>query len=103
MLPHLPPDAPLSAGLDCSRTRERLAAFVDGELAGFYDDDGRLQTAAVQAHVAHCPPCAQLEQQLRGMRRALRALGVREQQTLQAPPSLRARVTAMFASSPTHR
>jgi hypothetical protein len=70
---------------------------VDGELDT--DIPGSALREVILGHIAHCPRCERLEQQLRALRRRLRAYGIAlaDSPEERASPEFRARMARLLA------
>ncbi|AMW05518.1 hypothetical protein GEMMAAP_13290 [Gemmatimonas phototrophica] len=86
---------PLAA--DCFTSRLHLHAYVDGELDT--DIPGSALREVILGHIAHCPRCERLEQQLRALRQRLHAHGVRvaDLPEERATPEFRERMARLLA------
>ncbi len=71
----------------CQAVREKLDAYVDGEMSGF-------EASEVLAHVTECPRCRQEEESLRRFLLAIR----HSQLPVLASRRLRLRIAQMFAA-----
>jgi anti-sigma factor RsiW len=62
----------------CQAVRERLDAFVDGELpAPDAHDDATLGPSQLAAHLDVCPPCRVIAHQLQAQKQRLRLMATR--------------------------
>jgi anti-sigma factor RsiW len=91
------PAGSLPLAADCFISRLHLHDFVDGELDA--DVPGTALREIILAHLVHCPRCARLEQQLRGMLLRVRECGERlsQQADERASPQFRARMARLLA------
>ena len=91
------PAGSLPLAADCFISRLHLHDFVDGELDT--DVPGSALREIILGHLVHCPRCARLEQQLRGMRMRLRQSAERAQQQAEERPTdeFRARMARLLA------
>jgi hypothetical protein len=96
-IPAPSPAGSLPLAADCFISRLHLHDFVDGELDT--DVPGSALREIILEHLVHCTRCARLEQQVRGLRVRLRAVGQRLDDHPDERPSaeFRARMSRLLA------